>query len=358
MEGNFNDYKPIIYLLAILGCLFFKKNKYSLSISLLRYVLTILVMVMLHSVFFSYNQLWSLFEFSKWALIFIFILVVISRFPSQKINYFIKIYFVINGLYLILTADLIFVLGLDSIYRNDGYFYGLLTNSNMFAFSIVLSYPFIQSMIKYKYLHILLFFNIILLIIASGSRGALICFLFYIFLMIKDNFNLFQSIILLIIVTPLIYYFGDVGFIYKGESANIDGIVATREHFWNARINAIESKPYFGWGYSVNEFTYFSKYVITNLREKGNTILALVEEFGLLLAPLLIFFTLKMFIKSINYYLKFDNRYIAYVLLMVLVNNQFETWLFNFNSTYTILIWFMVLIGMNKNLRNIKNHDV
>lgn len=357
MEGNFNDFKPIIYLFAILGCLFFKKNKYSLKIKLIRFVLPLLIIVLMHSVYFSYNQIWSLFEFSKWALIFIFILVVMSRFPSQKILNYIKIYFVIYGLYLIGSSNLIFGLGLDSSYTNNGNFHGMLTNSNMLAFSIVLSYPFIQSLIKNKFINILLFLNILLLIIASGSRGGMICLIIYIFLTINANLNFFQLIFFSIGALILIYFFGDIGFIYKGGAADIDGVLSTRSHFWDARISAIESKPYFGWGYSVNEFTYFSKYVITNLREKGNTILALIEEFGLILGPIIIFITLTMFIKSIKTYLKEGKRYIAYILLIVLVNNQFETWLFNFNSVNTILMWFIVLIGINKNLIDKKNYE-
>ena len=204
MEGNFNDYKPLIYLFAVLGSLLFS-NKYLISTKAVKILLPVLVLVLLHSVFFSYNQFWSLFEFSKWALVFTFIFVVLSRFSSHKIFNCIKFYFVIKGLYLILSSNLIFILGLDPAYSDNGQFYGLLTNSNMFAFSIVLSFPFIQLIINNKYVFGILIINTFLLILASGSRGALLCISIYLFLLIKNNFKAWQIVLLILIVTPIIF---------------------------------------------------------------------------------------------------------------------------------------------------------
>lgn len=356
MEGNFNDYKPLIYLIAILSSLFLS-NKYFISKKTVKTFLPLLVLVFLHSLFFSYKPFWSLFEFSKWALIFTLIFVIISRFSTHKIFNFIKFFFVVKGLYLILSSNLIFAIGLDAAYSDNGQFYGLLTNSNMFAFSLVLSFPFIQSIINNKYVFSILIINTILLILASGSRGALLCISIYLVLLIKNNFKVWQLVLLILIFAPIIFYFGDTSFLYKGRSMDLEGAVSTRSHFWLARIEAIQAKPYFGWGYSVNEFTYFSKYVVTNLREKGNTILALVEEFGLFLGPVVLFYTLLIFRRSIINHMNFGNLKIAFLLVIVLINNQFETWLFNFNSINTILIWSLVIIGLDINKNNTKNYE-
>ena len=356
MEGNFNDYKPLIYLFAVL-CILFFRNKYFITSKAFNVVLPFLSLVLLHSIFFSFNPSWSLFEFSQWALIFTFIFITISRFSSNKIFSYIKFYFVAKGIYLILSSNYIFIQGLEANYIDDGQFHGLLTNSNMFAFSLVLSFPFIQQIINNKYVFGVLIINTLLLLFVSGSRGALLCFLIYFFLSIKNNSKVWQFVTLILIVTPIIYNFMDTSFIYKGNSNDVEGALSTRSHFWTARIEAIKAKPYFGWGYSVNEFNYFSEYVVTNIREKGNTVLALVEEFGLFLGLLVIFYTLRIFISSTKNHLNLGNPNIAYLLIVVLIHNQVETWLFNFNSIDTILVWFLVFIGMNLNKKNIYKYE-
>lgn len=352
MEGNINDFKGLLYLIAIILVFLFKK-KYPILKNDIKLILPILILVFFHSLFFSFKPLWSLWEFFKWLLIFILIFVVKSRFSSKRILNFISYYFVAKGIYLIVTSNVIFLLGYNIFYSDNGDFHGLLTNANMFGYSIVLSFPFIQTIIKKKLIIRIFIVNALFLIIASASRGALLCFIIYLFFNINQTYKLQHYFLLVLLLIPIIFFYGDTSFLFKSGSNDIEGVFSTRSHFWLARLEAIESKPYLGWGYSVNEFTYFSKYIETNLREKGNTILALIEEYGIFFGSVLVFFLIKIFKKASSGFIISGNQKIAFFLWIILINSLFETWLFNFNSVNTILVWFVVFIGFsykNKNL--------
>ena len=128
----------------------------------------------------------------------------------------------------------------------------------------------------------------------------------------------------------------------------------TREALWGARIYAISQKPYLGWGFTVNEFTEFIPGHRNNAKEKGNVILAIFEEFGLIFGSISLLILFSIFKYSITLYrYQKDKVYIAVTIIAILMHSMVETWILNFSSFLAIIFWFLILSSFQYQKRKV-----
>jgi hypothetical protein len=254
------------------------------------------------------------------------------------------------------------MVGQQSNFSYEGNFHSIFPNANMLGMYLALFVaPFIFSLKSYfmakknlyKYLFHFSIFSIYYIVLATGSRTniviLIICSIVF-YLNRKGVGWSYKSILkvfsfFFITISTLFIFINEffLGLIFKGQLS----ILATRLPLWISRIQAITEKPFTGWGYNVNEFYYFNKFNIFNPLEKGNTILAIFEEFGMIFGIFLIFVFTKVFIEA---YKRYNNivelRFLGVIILLAPFHLMVETWILNFNSIFAIFIWFTLINGL------------
>lgn len=345
MEGNINDIKGLAFFSLTLLLYLFLTRRTMIKETHIKILFWLAITITFHAVF-SFRPIWSLHESFKMITAFTLIIVLISRVKYQTLKKIVVVYFVAQSLFLIFTSDVLIFLGLTGNYEDGGHFYGLLTNSNMFGYSIFYGLPFFKYVVKGKYLLFVLVLNTAYLIVLSGSRGALAGFLLYHLIFYYNRYSIAKLGAVFTFLAALTVMFLDKDFLFKSGGSSINDIFGTRLHLWTARIDAISERPFLGWGYSVNEFTYFNRFVSTNLREKGNIVLAIFEEFGLVFGWIIMYLWLKLFRKSALSWKKAGNHEVFALTVVIVFFQMFETWLFNFNSLDTLVVWLFVIMGV------------
>lgn len=329
-----------------------KKMDYYVFITFLSFIL-----ILFHSIVFSFEPLKSSID-SILAILKLSTLYLIIKITKQKnIQSAIKLFFMFLSIITILPSNILLLLGQRENFTVDGNFKSIFSNANMFAMYLsIFVYPYILYLDKFfkrflwgKYFYYFLNFNIFYLILISGSRINLVLFIIAsIFFYLNDEKKgfQFQSLPKIISIFSLsgifIFVFLNeffMGFIFKGQLS----IFTTRIPLWIARLNAISEKPLFGWGYNVNEFYFYNKYNVFNELEKGSTVLAIIEEFGVFLGIFFIIVFVLVFYNAFKQYLKTPNtHYIGLIILLVPFHLMVETWILNFNSLFALFIWFII----------------
>lgn len=319
-------------------------------------------LILIHSIFFSWEPFNSSID-SLLAILKLIILFLIIKLISKKvISKFVKIFLILLSLITIVPSILLLMIGQQSNFSNDGNFHSIFPNSNMLGMYLALFVaPFIFSLKSYfiakknlyKYLFHFLVFSIFYILIATSSRTNILIFIICSIIVYLNRNGVewsYKSILkvfsfCLITISTLFIFFEEffLGLILKGQLS----IFTTRLPLWISRIQAITEKPFTGWGYNVNEFYFFNKFNVFNPLEKGNTVLAIIEEFGMIFGIFLIFVFTKVFIEA---YKKYNNlidlRFLGVIILLVPFHLMVETWLLNFNSILAIFIWFTVINGL------------
>tara|TARA_Y100001935_G_scaffold255665_1_gene271053 strand:+ start:6660 stop:7778 length:1119 start_codon:yes stop_codon:yes gene_type:complete len=329
-----------------------KKMDYYVFITFLSFIL-----ILVHSIVFSFEPLQSSID-SILAILKLSTLYLIIKIIEQKnIQSAIKLFFIFLSIITILPSNILLLLGQRENFTVDGNFKSIFANANMFAMYLsIFVYPYILYLDKFfksflwgKYFYYFLNFNIFYLILISGSRINLGLFIIAsIFFYLNDPKKGFQSqslpkaiSILSLSAITLFVFFNEflISFIFKNQLS----IFTTRIPLWLSRINAISEKPFFGWGYNVNEFYFYNKYTVFNELEKGSTILAMIEEFGIFLGILLIIIFILVLYNGFKQYSKIPHsQYLGLVLLLVPFHLLVETWILNFNSLFALFIWFLI----------------
>jgi len=329
-----------------------KKMDYYVFITFLSFIL-----ILVHSIVFSFEPLQSSID-SILAILKLLTLYLIIKIIEQKnIQSAIKLIFMFLSIITILPSNILLLLGQRENFTVDGNFKSIFANANMFAMYLsIFVYPYILYLDKFfksflwgKYFYYFLNFNIFYLILISGSRINLGLFIIAsIFFYLNDPKKGFQfqslpkviSIFSLSAISLFVFlneFF--MSFIFKNQLS----IFTTRIPLWISRLNAISEKPLFGWGYNVNEFYFYNKYTVFNELEKGSTVLAMIEEFGVFLGIFLIIVFILVFYNAFKKYLKTPNtQYLGLVILLVPFHLIVETWILNFNSLFALFIWFII----------------
>jgi O-antigen ligase len=219
----------------------------------------------------------------------------------------------------------------------------------------------------------LLILSLIYLILLSRSRAALLSlfvllFVFYFFSsksLVKYILKLF---VIFIVVTLFVLVFTSADqksafmskYVFKYETSNsLSSVASTRLEVYATRFQSIDMKPIFGWGYGINPAK--TSPLIDDPgngdTEKGNSILALFEEFGVLIGAiitmilvLIISNTIIVFNKATKVEVRKRLSLSIAILFAGFVHSNFESWVFYFGNVITLFYWAVILsISSSKN---------
>lgn len=318
--------------------------------------------VMILSVFTSEDQITSIVRFLYSSIVILSIIplvILYQRNPEKSLNQF----FYLTSIWLLLNFLMIFSpLGYDNL----GLFKGVTYNANTLGGVLSLLYlPLcIFKLQKRKsIINWVLLFTTISIIFLTKSRSAALCVFFILVIMLtinlKDNFKiiLFSLLITLSTVISNFTFISQefIKYFVKYEFLNQSSLLATRLGSWGVRIEAISRKPFFGWGFGVNPvfidkdlLQLYDVNVNPGNSEKGNSYLATIEEFGLIIGLfiiILLFVIIKRVYKSSN----FKNPQSLIVIMVLLtgaIHASFESWMFYLGSYSSLWFWFFLFIGL------------
>lgn len=323
------------YILAVLLIfIIFQKIKYFNEIN--KYI----IYVNLFPVYCLLSSFWSLDPY--WTFKRSVFLIIISLGLSISIFFYYKgKNFLIN----LLPANLLLIgLSLFSLIFNipdDMWtggnamgFKGFAVHQNTLASLIIFTLPGIFLFKKNKLLISLLFIVSLIILLLTYSRASIISLLlmmiFYLTYENKKNLILLLTFLLLIVNS----YFFLPGFkhtINKLLLKSGNHILERRSELWLASFNAAKLGNLFGLGYGISSpEVNISRYRLNNdgriIREKGNSVLALIEEVGII--GLLIFLIpIGLAIKySIKNYKNNINLIVLTMVLGMIIHAQFEAW--------------------------------
>lgn len=181
------------------------------------------------------------------------------------------------------------------------------------------------------------------IIIITRSRGAILSVSAASVFMVLTTERLKYST--KFIFTSFISLVSIAGFIQaSGKYADLD-LSATRDPLLNQRITAITERPWTGWGFNSDVYSFYYQENAFPAMEKGNTILQIFEEFGLPFGTIIsagivyLFLSTAWRVRQIPIGIAF-----ASTLVGSLAHLMFETWLFNFQSFLSIYVWIMLLL--------------
>lgn len=232
----------------------------------------------------------------------------------------------------------------------EGNFTGLTDNANMLGgyLSILCIPPLLQGtdarrplarMSVFMLLSLALF-----LIMLTRSRAAfftLFAIILY-FIVSRDNMRKAQKTVALIVTCLLVV----AALIWIGSKYQDTEMFSTRTVLLLQRVEAIGERPWVGWGFNSDVFSDQNPQVLFPAMEKGNTVLAILEEQGIPLGTLLILAIGIQLWRTVRVLSKkAERRMFAGIVVGSSVHLSFETWMFNFFSVLSILFWMCVLLA-------------
>jgi len=367
---------PYIIFTLLLNLFYMRKNDHVLPLNnKIKIFLIVIVFMIIPGTLFSIEMDSSLFRTILSMIIVLLILSYIGIFsPSFILN---KVYSILyfTGITVILITD--FLLFIDhSVIYHLGNLRSFFVEANGFASLLGLFFiPSIYIKIHNRYIlglknriNYIFFLNGVLLLILARSRSALMSFviLFSIVVYYKyfkwslekmKNFAfifLFAFIAIIIlnnegIQTQVENYF--IKYDSLKTRSNDLGSLNTRQELWNDRITGIQERPFFGWGFGVNSNDYInsSRKLQLSINEKGNTVLSIFEEFGVIFGSIIIYtigFLVvgsKSDLNKISF--KFNTVYMVSfgIMIAALIHVNFESWLLYFGNINSFLFLFLFI---------------
>lgn len=250
-------------------------------------------------------------------------------------------------IFVLFNLMLIFVFP-DRTIQGDNYF-GPTENPNMIGayLSLICYAPILGTLLVSKgsysrIFSIILWLSCVYLILMTRSRASILVVMVITLYMIWKNVSgtLFRKIAYLIPVLIL----GGLALVLASQKYGDIPILSTREALYVLRLNAISLRPWLGWGFNAEVFTYFDQNSIYPAMEKGNTTLQFMEEFGIPIGVGLIFILYYQIFSSAARYSSYDGGLVlGGILLGCGIHLQFETWLLNFPSIFANVFWLLLL---------------
>lgn len=209
---------------------------------------------------------------------------------------------------------------------------GLFSNPNYAGFWFATIWPFslglfITSKDKFqKYFNFLTIALNTYLLVLTGSRNALICLIFSVFILFK--FKFFITFVLLFLL--LIFIIQLIPFISPELNVLLDPYTPTklfskfkfnfdssllnyqRVEIWNKTITLISKKPFFGWGASTFYLIYIYYGGNSDAQHTHNIFLQLAYDYGILVSLIILILISSIIFKSLRY-LKSNKRIIKSV---------------------------------------------
>lgn len=238
-----------------------------------------------------------------------------------------------------------------------GNFRGYFSNSNVLGHLIgMLAIPYSLTLSIYKnkwrYIYVIMLLLLCFILFLSRSRAGLLAAVVaasYIYYSQRHRLtNAKQNIVLLLASAALVFVIQKPGFLLtKYERFGVSSPLATRSYLWDAHLNAINERPFFGWGLGINP-VYFKGDLSTSEREteKGNSFVILPEELGIPLSSLILiaFIPMIVFFKKSIFYQNNPNTPLHLtlsisIILAGIVHSFFESWLFSFGNPMSLIFW-------------------
>lgn len=234
----------------------------------------------------------------------------------------------------------------------DGNFRGITPNANILGGYIALfSFPLLLNGADNSYGNKNRIFYIIFMIISiyliylTRSRGALLSVgaasVFTVMASDKIKYN-FKGIFIVLIAILTVALLTQAG----NKYADL-GIFATRDPLLNQRFTAIAERPWTGWGFNSDVYSFYYQENAFPAMEKGNTLLQIFEEFGAILGIFIALGTFYIFLRAAIVLRSLSiGMGLAATLIGSLIHLMIETWLFNFQSILSIYVWVILLMYM------------
>lgn len=358
---NINSLKfAIIGLLAMISLVscFLKQRTFTLSYKETS-CFVVLVLIAMHFLIYSVSvdedmQLTLLFGFCYLA----FLLILRNAMGPRGSLIVWKRVALLFAITFVISNCLAAVLAFDH-FVVEGNFTGLVANSNTLAallaiicFPVLFEYSFAgHGRPRYgRYIFRALMVLTIVLIFLARSRASLlavaIASVYYFVTMSRLNtaLKVVALALVLAVVTAMLTEIGT-----KREGIDL---LATREKLFSLRLDAIAQKPFSGWGFGSSEFTVYDEYNRFNALEKGNTILAVWEEFGIILGVFVLSLIARIWIRALRTFGRIaEGTTFLLVLLTSAVHLMFETWLFNFYGMLAMYFWGVLFLSLSFNPR-------
>lgn len=359
-------YKYVVIILnTILIFSYLYKNNIRLKINNSTKLLFIAIsIILLHSVLFSEDIPSSLLRS------LLFLSVVASIIGTSRIYGGKKSLDIVNK-FLFISAILISVLSDYLLYINMngifvmGNFKSFFSNANglgsvigLFLLPMLLLKILIAKNKIHLFVYLLLFLNLFIILFLTRSRAALLAFI-----IIVSFFSYYKYIVLnrkplknTLIITSILLITSAIIFsnkntveflnLYLIKHENLSGQGNSRTYIWNERIEGISERPLVGWGYGINSSVYLYKGSDFST-EKGNSILSILEEFGMFFGALIIFILSYIFYALLRVIKKnkFTRVHLLYCTILIgcLVHVNFESWLFYLGNANAMLFWFILI---------------
>ncbi len=337
-------------------------------------IYAMLVIILIPGTFFSVDTAESIsrgiIAFLTFIIIFFSVGLIGAEILVQKIYRFL----LMIAVFVTLSTDFLLYIGdtrLFSMENLKGYFLNANTFGaivGLYLLPIMLLELTKKKKIYLRIFYIFIFLNLMLLFWLIRSRSALLSFVIIITIigyykyMIFHKKNLYGLVIIFTIFTvgsiSLFLNKGAIDYLatyfIKHEELTSDNIYSSRAQLWIDRANGISQRPLGGWGYGINSIHYnenINKKTGNLKTEKGNSYLAIVEEFGLFFGALIIIqvgIIVFNLIKKIN-----RNRQSNLILFSIaiifggLVNVNFESWLLYYGNISAFLFWFVLVAVLN-----------
>jgi O-antigen ligase len=248
------------------------------------------------------------------------------------------------------TAYLLTLNVTGSGYDDVGNFEGFTENSNtMGGYLALLMFPVaMQSLLNAKRVWskaatAILLSVIIFLIFTTGSRASLLAILCGLAFVALSSPNIDRKYRYMIIAGVLLAPLFLTSFFQKNEDL---ALFSTRAFLYQLRFEAISERPWLGWGLAAD---VNNSYDVTNIfppQEKGNTVLQMMEEFGVVFGTI---FTVSLTIAIISTGRRLARSratmWVPVFLVGAWVHSMFETWMFNFQSTIAIFFWLTFILA-------------
>ena len=347
--SNINIVKIIVFSIVNFSLIILylrRNNRYYIFDRKIKLIFKFVLLIFFHTILFSFKKVESLIEVYSTLTVLTMIFLFLKLYGKSKVLKFFSTYVTIMTYYILGSSTLILLFFNSPMFYSGTNFHGLVSNSNTLGLYFIFITPFLINKFfnnaKWKkniYFKVLVLLDIIWIVFLTRSRTAffvlIVILLLFLFFKSKNSFSKFKLIFnISIICSILTITFPQTfsSFIVKDAKDN-SALFMSREALWGARIYAISQKPYTGWGYTVNEFTEFIPGHVNNSKEKGNTILAILEEFGLIFGSLILLMLYAVFKKAIIIYqYQKDKLYLAITIIAILLHSMLETWILNFSS--------------------------
>jgi len=316
----------------------FKVTKASFLILFL-YVLIVIHYLIVGLSFDSENSLNLLFG----CILFLALTLMGNVIDSSTLFYWMKRILLVTSIIYVIVNFVAYIFFKDRL-TIEGNFVGIADNPNMLGSYIsIVGVPLYLNRIKFelklRFLLILLITLISFFVVyKTQSRASLLvlfcisAFAFRKFIFKHWLLSIFFLILICVVLFPLVV-----------NKYNDQEVFGTRKYLYSLRFDAISERPYLGWGINYKESNTYDEYNIFPPLEKGNTLLQILEDLGIILGGTFILIMGYVIYSTVLRLSKIPNQEpFALILIGSGVHLMFETWLFSFSSILSIIFWSIV----------------